>query len=253
MPVNKIQQTTDALPNAESGEWAWFKIVSNILKFNSDGSNTRSVVSTDQTQTLTNKTLTAPTITAPVISGSATIATGATLTSPTITAPTITGAGSIAAGTSIVGSINSDIKVLAASLTYTSTTALATITGFSWTVVPGTYVFEVYLPVTMTTVGGFKVGFGLTTAVLTSVEYHAYQSTATDNTGAISARGTTAASGTTFFDQKTVAYTYAKVVGSMVVGTGGTFALQAAQNTSASGGDVTIVLLGAYARVVRVA
>lgn len=235
MPVNKIQQTVDALPNAESGEWAWFKIVSNELKFNSDGTNTRTMVSTAQTQTLTNKTLTTPTISSPVLSG------------------TVTGTYTLGGTPSISGGVNADTKVLAASLTYTSTTTLATITGFSWTVVPGTYVFEAYLPVTMTTVGGFKAGFGLTTAVLTSIEYHAYQSTATDNTGAISARGTTTASGTTFFDQKAVVYTYSKIVGSMVVGTGGTFAIQGAQNTSASGGDVTIVLLGAYCRLVRVA
>ena len=67
MAVDKIKQTTDTLPVANTSEWAWFKIVSNVLKFNSDGTNTRSVVSTDQTQTLTNKTLTAPTLTSPAL------------------------------------------------------------------------------------------------------------------------------------------------------------------------------------------
>jgi len=44
-----------------------------------------------------------------------------------------------------------------------------------------------------------------------------------------------------------------EVTGSMVVGTGGTFAWQGTQNTSAGGGDVSAVLLGAYAQLTRVA
>lgn len=60
MAIDKIRSTTDALPNANSAEWGWMKFVSDVLKFNSDGSNTRSVVTTDQVQTLTNKTITGP-------------------------------------------------------------------------------------------------------------------------------------------------------------------------------------------------
>ncbi len=149
---------------------------------------------------------------------------------------------------------SADVKRLAASITYDANVVAATITGFSWSVVAsGQYIFEMYLPLTVTTVGGITVSFLLTTATLTSIEYHAYISTATDNTGAVSVRGTTTTSATKIIDTKTAAYTYAKVVGSMVVNAGGTFAWQACQNTSATGGDVSIILLGAYAKMQRVA
>lgn len=62
MPINKIRQTTDTMPNAPTDAWAYFEVVSDVLQFNSDGSNTRSMVSTAQTQTLTNKTLTSPVV-----------------------------------------------------------------------------------------------------------------------------------------------------------------------------------------------
>ncbi len=210
MPVNKLQRTTDALPNANSGEWGWLKFVSDVLKFNSDGSNTRSVVTTDQVQTLTNKT--------------------------------------------VSGAVNSDFVVLAASQTHTSNaTPTALSTPFAFTVVPGTYIFEVDLDTTMTTTGGLTVAFVLTTAVLTSIQYRTYAATASDNTTAVSTQGTTATSGTEPFDSKTAAYTYVRIVGSMVVGTGGTFEWKTSQETSASGGDVSVVKLGSFARMTRVA
>lgn len=153
----------------------------------------------------------------------------------------------------IVAPIASDNKVLAATITYTSTVTPATITGFSWTVVPGTYVFEVNLPTTITTVGGLTVSFVLTTAVLTSIQYQTYAATATDNATAVSTSGTTATSTTKVFDSKTAAYTDVKIYGSMVVGTGGTFEWDGCQNTSAGAGDVSIILLGAFAKLTRVA
>lgn len=184
---------------------------------------TSTIVGTTNTQTLTNKTLTAPTVT-----------TG-TFTTPTLTTP-----------------IFSEYKVLAATITYTSTVTPATITGFSWTVVPGTYIFEMNLPTTMTTVGGLTVAFALTTAVLTSIQYQSYASTAADATTAVSTQGTTTTTATKVFDSKTAAYTYVRVVGSMVVGTGGTFVWTGTQNTSAGAGDVSLILLGAYAKMERV-
>lgn len=77
MPLNKIRQrpSTYTMPNAPTDEWAYMEVINDLLQFNSDGSNTRTVVTLNQTQTLTNKTLTSPTIT------------GATLTSPTISGP----------------------------------------------------------------------------------------------------------------------------------------------------------------------
>ena len=52
MPLDKIKQTTDALPMAPTDEWAYLKVVSDVLQFNSDGTNTRSLVTTNQAQTL---------------------------------------------------------------------------------------------------------------------------------------------------------------------------------------------------------
>lgn len=225
------------------------------------GTGSTAPVTVGGTQTLTNKTLTAPTLTAVTISGTSTIANGMTITTPvlsgsitgtytlagtpTLTAPTINTA-------TMNGAINADYKVLAAAATYTSTVTPATLTGFSWTVVPGTYVFEVNLPATMTTSGGLNVNFLLTTAVLTSIQYQTYASTAADNGTAVSTQGTTAASGTLVFSSKTAAYTLVTVKGSMVVGTGGTFAWQGSQETSAGGGDASIVKLGAFATLSRV-
>jgi hypothetical protein len=209
-------------------------------------------------------------ITAPATSATITMTDGKTLAvtntltlsgtdSTTMTFPSTTGTVATIAGTqtltnkTITGAINSDFAVLAGNATYTSTVTPATLTGFAWTVVPGTYVFRVNLPTTMTTVGGMTINFLLTTAVLTSIQYQSYAATAADATTAVSTQGTTAASGTKVFDSKTAAYTLVRIEGSMVVGTGGTFTWQGCQNTSAGAGDVSIVLLGAFAQLTRVA
>jgi len=186
----------------------------NILKMIPAGSGTTEVqvIDASSTQTLTNKTLTSPTIT---------------------------------------GATEGDFKVLAASATFTSNSVLTTLTGFSWTVVPGTYQFEVNLVGTQTTNGGLSVALTLTTAVLTSIQAQTYQATATDNTTAVSTQSTTTVSATKYIDNKTAAYTNSKLWGTTVVGTGGTVAVQVAQNTSNS--DTTTVLLGSYARFTRVA
>lgn len=197
-------------------------------------STSATIARTDAANTFTGvQTMTSPAVTTPVLTGSVT-------GTYTLTAPTISGA------------ISSDSKVLAATATYTSTVTPATLTGFSWTVVPGIYIFEVNLPATMTTVGGLTVSFLLTTAVLTSIQYQSYAATATDNSTAVSTQGTTVTSGTKVFDSKTDAYASVAIRGSMVVGTGGSFAWQACQNTSAGGGDASAVLLGAYSKMTRV-
>jgi hypothetical protein len=208
------------------------------------GSGATAPVTVGGTQTLTSKTLTSPTLTTPVLSGSIT-GTYTLAGTPTLTAPTINTA-------TMSGAINSDYKVLAANATYTSTITPATLTGFSWTVVPGSYIFEVNLPATLTTSGGLNVNFLLTTAVLTSIQYQTYAATAADNGTAVSTQGTTTTSGTLVFSSKTAAYTLVTVKGSMVVGTGGTFAWQGSQETSAGGGDASIVKLGSFAKLSRV-
>ena len=153
-------------------------------------------------------------------------------------------------GKTFSGNIYSNIKVLAAPATYTSNATPAALTGFSWTVVPGTYLFEVNLPGSMTTSGGLTLAFHLTTAVITSIQYQTYQATATDNADAVSTQGTTTASDTKVVDNKTAAYVLTTVKGTMVVGTGGTFAWYASQN--ASHANTTTIVLGAYANMQRV-
>lgn len=202
----------------------------NILKMIPAGSGSTEVQILDasSTQTLTNKTFTTPTITTPAI-------TGGTLTGATESA-----------------NIYSDAKVLVAAATYDATVTPATLTGFSWTVVAGaTYMFEVNLPTTMTTNGGLTINFKLTTATLTSIQYQSYAATAADNSTAVSTNGTTTTDATKVFDNKTAAYTHVNVKGTMVVNAGGTFAWQGCQNTSAAGGDATIVAIGAYATLTR--
>ncbi len=185
-----------------------------------------------------NPSFTGATFVNPAISG--TVTGSPTITTPTLTTPTIN------------APIYSDYKVLASSLTYDANVVPAVITGFSWTVVPGVYIFEVNLPATMTTNGGLTVSFVLTTAALTSIQYQSYAATAVDNTTAVSTSGTTTTSATKVFDSRTAAYTGVSIRGSMVVATGGTFQWNGCQNTSAASGDASLILLGAYAKLQRV-
>lgn len=184
---------------------------------NTPSQGTVNVVDTTATQTLTGKTLTSPTITSPTLSG--------------ITL--------------------SDIKVLAADATFTSTAALATLTGFSWSVsAGGVYVFDAMIPASMTINGGISLAFKYTTATLTAIQVTGYISTATDNAAAVSVQSTTTTDQTKFIDTKTAAYTYATLKGAIFVNAAGTIALQAAQNTSHS--DTTTVKKGTYMSLIRV-
>lgn len=144
-------------------------------------------------------------------------------------------------------------KVLAAQIDYASTVTAALITGFAWTVVAGaTYIFEMNLPITATTVGGLTLSYKLTTATLASIQYQSYASTASDNSTAVSTQGTTTTDATKVFDSKTAAYTYVRIVGSMVFTLGGTFSWFGCQNTSAGAGDTTSLLIGGYSSLIRV-
>ena len=68
MPTNKIIKIDDNLGIGYGPGWAGIKVdtTSRILQFNDEGTM-RTMVSTDQTQTLTNKTFTSPTLTSPAI------------------------------------------------------------------------------------------------------------------------------------------------------------------------------------------
>lgn len=149
--------------------------------------------------------------------------------------------------------IYSDNKYIA-EVTYDNTSTLATITGLSWTVVAGaTYAFDIVLSTIMTTNGGLKVAFTLTTATLSAIRYNTYQSTAADNSTAVSSTGTTTTSATAMVNNKDAAYTTTRIYGTFVVGTGGTLVFQAAQNTAASGADVSTINVGSYCLMQRIA
>lgn len=175
--------------------------------------------------------------------------TAQTLTNKTLTSPVLSGSGTIT-GQSFSANIESDTKVLAATAT-TTTNVLASLTGFSWSLVAGaTYKFDVNLATTQTTNGGLTVAFKYTTATLTSIQLQTYQATAVDNATAISSQSTVTTDATKFIDNKTAAFTTSQLRGTLVVLAAGTVAIQVAQNTTNS--DTTSILLGSYAKFERV-
>lgn len=91
MPVDKLRQypSTYTMPNAPTDEWAHFAIVGDLLKFNSDGANTR-VIQDNGALVAAGGTLT---LTAATHNGR-TIALN-TLTGSVVTLPTSTGGGAI--------------------------------------------------------------------------------------------------------------------------------------------------------------
>lgn len=186
------------------------------------------VVTTTGTQTLTNKTLTSPTI-----------------TGATISDPTITGVGSVQV---VRNSAAFDVD------SGTTGSTLTTLTGMSVTLVAGaTYYFRIHVPlVVMTTNCGLKMAFKLTTATLTAINARVRQSTDTDNTGAVSTSFVTTTDQATWFAQNAVVYTTVNIEGTLTVGTGGTIAVQAAQN-AAHADNTTIIAEAATAMFMRVA
>lgn len=151
----------------------------------------------------------------------------------------------------ITGPINTDIKALAADLAMTTNATLADITGFSFPVIAaGVYRFRLVLPaITMTTNGGLKLAFKLTTATLTAVQLRVRSSTDTDNTGAVSVSFATATDQATWVAQNAVVYTNIVVDGYIVVNAAGTVSVQAAQN--ASHADTTTISKGATVELTR--
>lgn len=157
---------------------------------------------------------------------------------------------SISGGTvtnsTLTGNIFSGIAKATAQLDKASNVTLGSVTGMSVTVVPGTYKFTVRLPGTSTANGGIKFAFKLTTTVLTSIEATGMGFTA----AAVAVQHTTTtADQTLLFDQK-AAVIYTEITGSMVVGTGGTIALQMAQDTSHA--DTSSVYVGATMDFTRI-
>lgn len=175
----------------------------------------------------------------------------------TITAPsgggtvvTTNGAQTITNKTFTVANINTSIVKSSANQSFTSGDTGATLTnltGLVQTVVPGTYKYRVFLPGVSTANSGMKVGFKLTTTVLTSIEAigQAFAAAASVTTH------TTTATDQATLVGSTTASLLAAVEGTMVVGTGGTIQVQGAQN--ASHADTTTFYLGGTFELTRIA
>lgn len=162
-----------------------------------------------------------------------------TLTNKTLTAPTIN------------GSISDSVVLCTTqfdAVTGTTGTTLTNVLGLSKTVVAGTYQVDIGLSTASTANTGIKIGFKLTTAVLSAID--------TIGTGLIAAgsattHNTTTTDQTLLFDTAAGVEVGISVRGILVFSTGGTFALQAAQHTA--NGDTTSVLINSYMKLTRIA
>jgi len=140
-----------------------------------------------------------------------------------------------------IAALAAQIERTSASLTKNASAAYADIPGLSFTVEPGTYAFRLYLPSTVASgTGGIKYAFNYTDAVLSSIEAtgagHTASAVAVQHT-------TTATTQADLFSQAAVVI-YTIITGTMVVTTGGTVAVQMAQNTSNASN--TVALIGGF-------
>jgi hypothetical protein len=178
-------------------------------------------------------------------SGAITLVADAVAGSNTITYPAVTGTNASTSGTNLA---IIDVKRTSASVTANATTTYANVTGLSFTVVPGTYAFNLVLPSTVASgTGGIKYAFNYTTAVLSALQSSAAGFTAS----AVAVQNVT--STTTQADLFTQAAVVLRTViqGTMVVTTGGTVDVQVAQNTSNASN--TVALIGGSGEFIRIA
>lgn len=159
----------------------------------------------------------------------------ASATNYTSSIPAVTG---VLASTSGANLYVSDVTRCSASVTATSTTTFANVTGLTQIVVPGTYRFRCVLPSTVAGgTEGIKYAFNYTTAVISSIEATGIGFTAAAS--ALQHTTTTTAQANLFSQAAVVLMTL--IEGTMVVGTGGTVDLQMAQNTSGATNSVTLI------------
>lgn len=199
------------------------------------GSSTGATTFTSANAGATNYTITVPaandTLTA--------IAATQTLTNKTLTAPVVNDA--------VLGGTIKKCTTEFVAVTGTTGETLTTVVGLAQTVVAGTYKFKIHLSTAATSNSGLKVGFKLTDAVLTSIESVARAFTAS---GVVVQHSTTATDEAALLGS-TTAIINAVLEGTVVVGTGGTMQLEAAQN--AAHADETKVLVGSYMEFNRIA
>ena len=164
--------------------------------------------------------LTGTTLSGGTISGTTSIGAGATITSPTITGATIT-------TSTITDAIQNGNMTSTGTLTATSNTTLANITGLSYTATAaGTYNFHIHLTGVSGASGGLKVAFA-GTATATS-----FTSTCWDYNGTTLNAVTTQTTLGSSMIANTASYSDLVCDGAIVVNAGGSLALQAAQNAS---------------------
>jgi len=162
------------------------------------------------------------------------------------------GTGAIVALTGTFGTVSGIGSVQTArtttALTKNANTTLAPIVGLSLAVVAGTYKFKCSLPSTVANgTGGIKYAFKYTTAVLSALEATAKGYTAS----AVAVQHTTTATDeATLFTQAAVVL-LTEIEGTMVVTTGGTIAVEMAQNTSNA--SDTVALVGGSFELKRIA
>jgi hypothetical protein len=124
-------------------------------------------------------------------------------------------------------------------VTGTTGATLTNVVGMVLTLAAGTYHFRLNLPGVATANSGVKYGFKYTTTVLTSLEATGRGHTAS----AVAVQHTTTATDQAALFAQTAAVIDTVIEGRMVVATGGTVQLQAAQN--AAHVDTTSVYVGA--------
>ena len=171
--------------------------------------------------------------------GAATVAYTNPTSQQTLTNTTLSGTG-IVVGDTAKATVQFDAT------SGTTGTTLTDVTGMSVTVAPGTYRFYVNLPGVATSNSGIKAGFKYTTTVVTSIESTARIFTAS----AVAVQHSTSNADQATLAGSTSAAISTVIEGTMVVGTGGTIKLQAAQN--ASHGDTTSVYIGASMTFTRI-
>lgn len=178
-------------------------------------------------------------------SGTTSLVASAAAGSTIQTFPAVTGTVASTTGTNL---FVPDLKRTSASVTKNTSAAYANVTGLSFTVVPGTYTFDCYLPSTVASgTGGIKYAFNYTTTILSAIQ--ATGIGATSSAMAVQQTTTTTTQTDIFTQAAVVINTIIK--GTMVVTTGGTVDVQMAQNTSDASN--TIALIGGYAQFTRIA
>jgi hypothetical protein len=175
-----------------------------------------------------------------------------TMTFPSTSGTVVTTAASqTLTNKTITGSINTDIVKCSAqfdAVTGTTGATLTDVAGLVVTVVPGTYNFQVKLPCISTANTGFKCAFKYTTTVLSSIDCLARGMIAA---GSATSRSTTTTDQALMFDTAAGVEMGVLLDGIMVVTTGGTVKLQAAQHTAHA--DTVSVYTGATMQFTRIA